>query len=169
MEPSADPACVAAPRTRTSPVRLKRPPGGRPFVSPLRRASPATPPTACPLNRETSDNSRQVLRRRSRAKVCAHVFCFAGRVPQTAYSATGFLFFRGENVRIIPSYSPRNCAYFNSIFPMRPVPLNASQIRLRVLSTDMFRTMEPGVGILIVSICPDFRSNATIVPARASS
>jgi hypothetical protein len=50
---------------------------------------------------------------------------------------------------------------------MRLVPLKASQIRLRVLSTDMLRTIDPGVGILIVSICPDFRSIATIVPGRA--
>ena len=168
MEPSADPACAAAPRTQKNPVRLPRPPGGRPFVSPLRRASPATPPTACPLNRETSDNSRQVLRRRSRAKVCARVLlCRAGAT--NGIFGDRILIFRGKNVRIIPSYSPRNRAYFNSILPMRPVPLNASQIRLRVLSTAMFRTIDPGVGILIVSICPDFRSNATIVPARASS
>jgi hypothetical protein len=57
----------------------------------------------------------------------------------------------------------------SSILPIRPVPLSASQTRLRVLSTEMFLTTDPGVGILIVSICPDFRSNATIAPEPASS
>lgn len=42
---------------------------------------------------------RQVLRRRLCAKVCAHLFCFARRVPQGANSATGFFFFPVENVR----------------------------------------------------------------------
>ena len=41
----------------------------------------------------------QVLRRRLRAKVCAELSCFAGRVPQNENSATGIFNFSGQNVR----------------------------------------------------------------------
>src|SRR5438105_14024326 len=59
--------------------------------------------------------------------------------------------------------------HLSSILPNRLIPLSASQTRFRVLSTEMFRTTEPGVGILTVSVFSVFRSNATIVPERASS
>jgi hypothetical protein len=59
--------------------------------------------------------------------------------------------------------------YLSSILPIRPVPLSASQIRCLVLSTEMFRTTDPAVGILIVSILAVFLSKTTMLPFPASS
>jgi hypothetical protein len=62
-----------------------------------------------------------------------------------------------------------NDCYRSSIFPIRPTPLNANQIRFRVLSTETFLTIDPPVGIFIDSVFDVFRSNAMMFPVPASS
>ena len=52
----------------------------------------------------------QVLRRCLRAKVCAQRFCFAGRVPQRANSATGYSIFPTQTyvvTRLLARFSQR--------------------------------------------------------------
>ena len=78
--------------------------GGPPVsLSSLRcggRHQPHLPPLAGRVEKRPIAHA-QVLRRCLRAKVCARVFCVAGRVPQRANSATVFFFLAAGNVRCL--------------------------------------------------------------------
>src|SRR5258705_3822795 len=95
MEIGAAPAFSGDRGFRGTPPPLMDLAGGRPFGSPLRRVSPATPPTACPSSQEKSDNSRQVLRRMfTRQGLCSRFLpCRAG-AKNSVLSDEFFSFFR---------------------------------------------------------------------------
>ena len=83
-------------------------PGGPPFVSPPRQASPAIPPTAYPPNRETSGNSRQVLRRVYAPRSALMFSALHGGCQKSVISLRNSLYFLRETyVFHVANLSPR--------------------------------------------------------------
>src|SRR5215472_12709337 len=99
-------------------------------------------------------SSVRVLRMRSSRVPRRTSFCWAG----ISDSYVGSL----QEVSALPVESQQEQRrYFRSILPSRWVPESASQIRLRVESTEIFRTIAVAVGIAMVAAVSVAGSNTT--------